>query len=389
MLQCLAGALAAMLTVLNAACGSGDGSGPGEEPAAGARLQEIASGLNMPLFVTAPAGDQARVFVVEKAGRIRIVQNNALVGTPFLDITAKVSTGGEQGLLGLAFHPQYASNGKFVINYTDVSGDTRVSVYTVSADPMRADAQSEQIILTVDQPFSNHNGGMVVFGPDGKLYIGLGDGGSAGDPQNNGQNRNSLLGKILRLDVNGAGGASVPADNPFVGQTDARPEVWSYGLRNPWRFSFDRTTGDLYIGDVGQGGHEEIDVSTAASGRGRGVNYGWRIMEGSFCYNASSCVRAGLTEPVLDYTHADGCSVTGGYVYRGSAVPALTGLYLYADYCSGWVRSFRLSGGAATEQKDWASLRPGGQILSFGEDPRGELYVMTAAGKVFRIEPAP
>lgn len=352
----------------------------------GVGLSEVASGLAFPLFLTSPPGDNARLFVVEKTGRIRIVKNGSLVATPFLDVSSKVSNGSEQGLLGLAFHPGYASNGRFVVNYTDTSGDTRISVFQVSANPDVADPASEQIVLTIDQPYSNHNGGMVAFGPDGKLYIGMGDGGSGGDPQGNGQNRNALLGKILRFELSATGQLSVPSDNPFVGQPGIRPEIWSYGVRNPWRFSFDRQTRDFYMADVGQNAREEIHLSTSAVQFGRALNYGWNRMEGSACYSPSSgCNQSGLTLPVLDYGHSDGCSITGGYVYRGQDVPALQGLYFYADYCDGWVRSFRWNGNAVTEQREWPALKPGGQVSSFGEDARGELYVMTAGGKVFRF----
>jgi glucose/arabinose dehydrogenase len=388
----LPGLAAALLAVGSPACDSGPAiPGPGSPPpaATGARLREVAIGLESPLFLTSPPGDLNRQFIVEKTGKIRIIRNEALVPTPFLDISTRVSSGSEQGLLGLAFHPQYAGNGLFVVNYTNTSGDTRVSLFRVSADPDRADASSEQVILAVDQPFSNHNGGMVAFGPDGKLYIGMGDGGSGGDPQNNGQSRSTLLGKILRLEVSATGQVSVPSDNPFVGQPGIRPEIWSWGLRNPWRFSFDRSTGDLYIGDVGQNAREEIDVATDVVQFGRGRNYGWNIMEGMACFSGSNCNRNGLTLPVLDYGHAEGCSVTGGYVYRGTVLGAFAGHYFYADYCEGWVRSFRLSGTGVTEQQEWPSLRPGGQILSFGEDARGELYILSGSGKVFRIEPQP
>ena len=370
-----------------AACGGA----PAEPPVGtdSVRLVEVATGLDFPLFLAAPPGDNSRLFIVEKTGRIRIVKNGGLLPAPFLDLSARVSGGGEQGLLGLAFHPQYAANGRFVVNYTNPSGDTRVSVFRVSSNPDVADAASEQVILPVAQPFANHNGGMVVFGPDGKLYIGMGDGGSGGDPQGNGQNKGVLLGKLLRVDVSGAGVLSVPADNPFVGQAGARPEVWSYGLRNPWRFSFDRAQGDLYIGDVGQNAREEVDWSSASSGAGRGLDYGWNITEGIACYNPpSGCDRTGLTPPVLDYDHGDGCSVIGGYVYRGAAIPSLRGRYFYADYCGGWVRSFLLQGGTAAERRDWPTLRPGGLVTSFGEDAAGELYVMNSSGKVFRIAPA-
>jgi glucose/arabinose dehydrogenase len=258
-----------------------------------------------------------------------------------------------------------------VVNYTNSSGDTRIAVFRVSSNPDLADPGSEQVVLSIPQPFSNHNGGMLAFGPDGKLYIGTGDGGSGGDPQGNGQNRNSLLGKLLRVSIDDNGQLSVPPDNPFVGQAGTRGEIWSYGLRNPWRFSFDRSTGDLYLADVGQNAREEVDVAGAAQ-RGKGANFGWNIMEGSACYGSASCDRDGLTLPVLDYSHADGCSITGGYVYRGSAVPAVAGHYFYSDWCSGWVRSFRWTGGTATETRDWPALQPGGGVSSFGEDARGE-----------------
>lgn len=386
--------LTLLLTGATPGCGeSPDPAGPGttDPPSTlAARLREVANGLSTPVCLTAAPGDLTRQFVVEKTGRIRIIRDDALLPTPFLDLSAKVSNGGEQGLLGLAFHPGYATNGRFVVYYTNTGGDTRVSTFRVSANPDIADPASEQVILAVAQPFSNHNGGMLAFGADEKLYIGLGDGGSGGDPQGNGQNPNTLLGKILRLAVDGSGQASVPPDNPFSGQAGRRAEIWSYGLRNPWRFSFDRLTGDLYIADVGQGAREEVNASTDVTRFGRGLNYGWNTMEGKACFSpATGCNQAGLTLPVLDYDHGSGCSVTGGYVYRGSALPALLGHYFYADYCAGWVRSFRLQGQMVTQELDWASLRPGGQITSFGEDARGELYLLTAAGRVFRIVPAP
>lgn len=351
------------------------------------QLVEVARNVGFPLFVTAPPGDQSRLFIVDKGGRIRIVKNGSLLSQPFLDIANKVSGGDEQGLLGLAFHPNFASNGRFIVDYTDLAGTTRVAVYRVGANPDLADPASEQVILSIDQPFANHNGGMVVFGPDGQLYIGSGDGGSGGDPQGNGQNRTTLLGKILRVTVNDDGQLSIPADNPFAGQSSARNEIWSYGLRNPWRFSFDRQNGNLYIADVGQANREEIDVATQTDQFGKGANYGWNQAEGTGCYS-SNCNPAAFTLPVLDYTHADGCSITGGYVYRGAAVPALVGLYFYSDYCRGWIRSFRLASGAASERKEWTELATGGRVTSFGEDARGELYVMTTA-VVYRIAPVP
>jgi len=352
-------------------------------------LVTVASGLDTPVFLTAPPDDD-RLFVVEKRGTVRIIDGGSVLATPFLDLTALVSTGGEQGLLGLAFHPDYATNGIFVVDYTDRSGDTRVASYRVSTqNPDRADAGSGHVVLTVPQPFSNHNGGMLAFGPnDGHLYVALGDGGSAGDPQANGQDPGTLLGSLVRLAVDANGQGSIPADNPFLGQAGARPELWSYGLRNPWRFSFDRASGDLYIGDVGQSQREEIDVSTAADGAGRGLNFGWNVMEGGGCYAPSSgCDQSGLTLPLVEYGHGPACSVTGGYVYRGAAVPSLRGTYFYADYCAGWVRSFRLQSGQAAEQREWTDLGSGGRITSFGEDAAGELYVLTEGGRVSRIVP--
>jgi glucose/arabinose dehydrogenase len=349
-------------------------------------LQEVASGLAFPLYLTAPAGDP-RLFIVEKGGTIRIVQNGALLPTPFLDFSAKVSTGGEQGLLGLAFDPQYASTGRFVVHYTDLAGDTRVSLLRVSLDPNVADPASELPILAVDQPFTNHNGGQVVFGPDGYLYVMLGDGGSAGDPGDSGQSLADLLGSILRIQPLEGGGYAVPPDNPFVGMPNVRPEIWSYGLRNPWRVDLDPVTGDLYVADVGQGKWEEVSVSTAAAGAGRGVNFGWRIMEGPECFNPSPCDQSGLELPVVSYDHGQGCSITGGFVYRGSAIPALQGHYFYSDFCAGFVRSFRLQDGAAVDQFRWPTLAPGPNIPGFGRDAAGELYILATNGVVYRMVP--
>lgn len=378
--------LSAGCVALLAACASGSGT-PTDGPPDGAvsvALQQVAAGLDFPVDLTAPAND-ARLFVVEKTGRIRLVKQNALLAAPFLDLSSLVSGGSEQGLLGLAFHPQYAANGRFFVDYTGTDGNTRVAEYHVGTDPDRADPGSGKVLLTVTQPYSNHNGGQLAFGPDGKLYISLGDGGSGGDPQGHGQNAGDLLGSLLRIDVDGAAPYAIPPDNPWADSAGARAELWDIGLRNPWRFSFDRATGDLYIADVGQGAFEEVDVSTAASGGGRGANYGWNIMEGLSCYGAGSCDKSGLTLPVLQYTHQDGCSITGGYVYRGSAIPELAGHYFYADYCNGWVRSFRFSDGTVTDQRTWPTLAPGGNIPSFGQDATGELYVLDASGTVSRI----
>jgi glucose/arabinose dehydrogenase len=380
--------LSLFLALSASSCGSqseNETTAPPPDGTVPVALEEVAEGLAFPLYLTTPPGDP-RLFVVEKGGAIRIIKDGALLTTPFLDIHAQVSTGSEQGLLGLAFDPAYATNGRFIVHYTDAAGDTRLSAFEVSGDPDRADSTSERVLLAVDQPFANHNGGQIAFGPDGFLYLGLGDGGSGGDPNGTGQRLDDLLGSILRLALSPTG-YTVPPDNPFVGVTGARGEIWSYGLRNPWRFSFDRLTGDLYIGDVGESRLEEIDVAPASAGGGRGVNYGWNVMEGLSCYAAPGCDTTGLALPVVQYGHNEGCSVTGGYVYRGAAIPPLQGVYFYADYCSGFVRSFRLVNGAAAEQADWPTLRPGSSIPSFGEDAAGELYVLSADGRVLKIVP--
>ena len=361
-------------------------------PASTPGLQLISGALSSPVFVTSPPGDTLRLFVVEQGGRVRVFRRDSLLATPFLDLRGKISSGGERGLLSLAFHPQYATNGRFYVYFTDVNGDIRIVRYVVSPDPNVANAVSTDTVLAVvHQPYSNHNGGSLVFGPDGKLYAGLGDGGSGGDPQGNGQNRHALLGKVLRLDVDGASGYTIPADNPFATDTSGAPEVWAYGLRNPWRFSFDRQTGDLYIADVGQNAWEEVDVAPTSGGRGKSANYGWNVMEGMHCYPSGTCNQTGLVQPLVEYGHTGGaCSITGGYVYRGTRVSALAGLYLYADYCNGMVWSFRLVGGAATGARDWSpQLSPGGGVSSFGQDERGELYIMTLGGSLFRIVSVP
>jgi glucose/arabinose dehydrogenase len=348
-------------------------------------LQEIASGLAFPLYLTSPPDDE-RLFVVEKGGAIRIIQDGAVVSEPFLDLSASVSTRAEQGLLGLAFFPDYATSGRFVVHYTDLRGDTRVSIFQVSDDPNRADAGSETPVLGVTQPGPAHNGGQISFGPDGMLYIGLGDGGSrGGEDRGRGQSLTDLLGAVLRIDVSSGTQYTVPADNPYAGTSDLRPEIWSYGLRNPWRFSFDRATGDLYIADVGEQAWEEVNRARAADGAGRGVNYGWAVMEGTDCVQ-DGCDRSGLTLPTSQYSHDAGCSVTGGYVYRGSAIPSLQGHYLFGDFCQGWVRSFPADE-ETPEPLDQPALSPGDNITSFGEDAAGELYILTAGGSVLKIVP--
>ena len=354
------------------------------------RLQPISTSLSSPVFMTAPANDTTRLFIVEQGGLIRIfdVAAGSLLAAPFLNITGIISSGGERGLLGMAFDPQYATNRQFYVFYTNTSGDIVIARYLRNAtNPNLADSAPATPLLTVAHPtFANHNGGMLAFGPDGCLYAGVGDGGGGGDPNNNGQNQFSLLGKLLRLDPSTGGPCSNVILNPFFLGGGAQ-QVWSLGLRNPWRFSFDRQTGDLYIGDVGQGAREEIDVAVAPNA-GRGLNYGWRLMEGFLCFNPSNnCNSGGLTLPVLEYPHFSGaCSVTGGYVYRGFVSPALQGTYFYADYCAGFVRSFRYQNGQPTEQMEWPLLSPPGNfVTSFGEDAVGELYVMTQGGGLFKF----
>ncbi len=374
----------ALVLLFLAACSDGPGRTVDPPGDAAIRLQEVAGGLASPLYLTAPRSD-ARLFVVEQGGRIRVVENGTLLPTPFLDISDRVSSGGERGLLGLAFHPSYAANGYFYVDYTDRGGDTRIERFRVGADRNRADPASAKLILRVAQPFANHNGGQVAFGPDGKLYVGMGDGGSGGDPQGHGQDRATLLGDILRIDVDAGDPYAIPGDNPYAGQSASRNEIWASGVRNPWRFSFDREAGLLYVADVGQSALEEINVVPAGSA---GLNYGWNVMEGSRCYGpAQGCSRTGLVVPVLEYDHSEGCSVTGGYVYRGSRIPALRGHYFYADYCRGWIRSFRHQGGQALDRREWA-VGDVDSVLSFGEDAAGELYVLSTNGRVYRIDPA-
>ncbi|HEX5386727.1 MAG TPA: PQQ-dependent sugar dehydrogenase [Gemmatimonadales bacterium] len=384
-----------VMAIAAAACGSDATAGnPPESPppsATSLRLQTVASGLAAPLFVTSPPSDP-RLFIVEQGGTIRIVQNGALLAKPFLDVSAKISAGGERGLLGLAFDPDYAANGRFVVHYTAPNGDVHVASFHVSADPDVADATSETTLFTAPHSeFANHNGGMVTFGPDGELYVAIGDGGSGGDPHGNGQSLTTLLGKLVRIDLDAGTPYAIPPDNPFASAAapGTRGEIWSYGLRNPFRFSFDRATGDLYIGDVGQNEFEEVDVATRAAGGGRGLNFGWNVMEGTHCYASDNCNRAGLTLPVLDYGHADGaCAVIGGYAYRGAAMPDLAGTYFYGDLCAGWIRSFRYAGGQVTEPLQWDALATPG-LTSFGEDASGEVYVVSGAGTVSRIVAAP
>ena len=350
-------------------------------------LQLVTGGLDRPVGLAHAGDGSGRLFVVEKVGRIRVVQDGVLAAASFLDIVDRVgSSQNEQGLLGLAFHPRYAENGFFFVNYTDRQGNTVVSRFSVSGDAARADPGSEVVLLRIDQPAGNHNGGHLAFGPDGRLYVGTGDGGGAGDRYGNGQNGQTLLGSMLRLGVDGGSPYTVPSDNPFVGDPSVRDEIWALGLRNPWRYSFDRLTGDLYIADVGQNQYEEVNVQ--AAGEPGGQNYGWPIMEGLHCFPEDRpCEQTGLTLPVWEYDHGQGCSVTGGYVYRGEEYPILRGLYLAGDYCSGRIWGLAPRGGTGAGGWQAALLAQADVRLSaFGEDERGELYLVDMGrGELFKI----
>lgn len=345
-------------------------------------LELVSDDVRQPVFATHAGDGSGRLFVVEKGGTIAILRDGQRAEPAFLDLTTVVNANGsEQGLLGLAFHPRYRENGRFFVYYTARNGDNTVARYQVSASPDAADAASGAVLFAQPDPAGNHNGGMLAFGPDGYLYVGLGDGGSAGDPWGNGQSRATLLGKILRLDVDGGEPYAIPPTNPWPNTPDVRPEIWAYGLRNPWRFSFDRASGDLYIADVGQNAYEEINFQPAGSPGGQ--NYGWDTREGQHCFRAESCPSEGLTDPVAEYSHDLGCSVTGGYVYRGAALPALQSAYVYGDYCSGRIWALRRDSAGAWQQRDL--LATGLSISGFGEDEAGELYVLDLAGALYRF----
>ncbi|MDZ4766266.1 MAG: PQQ-dependent sugar dehydrogenase [Chloroflexota bacterium] len=345
------------------------------------------SGFDNPVQIVSANDGSGRLFGVEQTGLIWIINADGTQrDEPFLDVSlllsADVMRGSytERGLLGLAFHPDYARNGTFFIHHTDIDGDTAIARYRVSdADPQRADPTSRTLILSVDQPFHDHNGGQIAFGHDGYLYIGLGDGGSADDPDNNAQNLTSLLGKILRIDVD-ANTYAIPRDNPFVGRADAAPEVWAYGLRNPYRFSFDRLTGDLYLGDVGQWSMEEINYQRAGVG---GANYGWRDYEGSLL-RSTPAPNWTPTLPIAEYAHSEGCAVTGGIAYRGAAHPDLYGVYFYGDYCNGRIWIARQNDAGAWESRLWTLTER--QITAFGEDEAGELYLADYKGDLLRLD---
>jgi glucose/arabinose dehydrogenase len=376
-----------VLVCLLQACTSSKSTTPppgGGGPPPTLALTPVVSGLSSPVDLQFPNDGTGRMFVVQQPGSIRIIANGTLVSAPFLDITTKVSSGGEMGLLGLAFHPQFTQNHLFYVHYDRTVGGQIQSViaeYHVSAgDANVADPASERILLTVDQPFSNHKGGQMVFGPDGFLYIGFGDGGSGGDPMGNGQNLQTLLGKMLRIDVNSQSGGkqyAIPPTNPFV-SSGGLPEIFAYGLRNPWRFSFERGGSRFFVGDVGQDQYEEIDIVES------GKNYGWNVMEGMHCFNpASGCNMSGLTMPIAEYSHSEGEAVMGGFVYRGTAIPGLVGAYVFGDYISGTMWELvEAPAGTWTRTK---LLSTGLNMSSFGQDVAGELYVVDYGGNVLKL----
>jgi glucose/arabinose dehydrogenase len=355
---------------------------PPAEIAKAVKLVVVVPDADEPVFLTTAPGDATgRLFVVEKPGKVRIVRGGKIVDRPFLDVSGRIRTRhDEQGLLGLAFHPKYAENRRLFVNFTDEKGDTRVVEYKAGKDdPDRVDSRTEREIFFIDQPWANHNGGHLAFGPDGKLYVGLGDGGMAGDPLEAAQDPKNLLGKMLRFDVDGG---------PVAEDGRPKPEVWQSGLRNPWRYAFDRKNGDLYIADVGQNKYEEVSVVPFADAAGK--NFGWDIVEGiAHCFEKRNCDQTGLVQPVLEYGHTEGCSITGGYVYRGKELPELDGCYFYADYCSALLRSFRYRDGKAVDTWDWrVTLDPDfklATITSFGEDAAGELYLLSRDGPVYRF----
>ncbi|MDH4334731.1 MAG: PQQ-dependent sugar dehydrogenase [Chloroflexota bacterium] len=348
------------------------------------RLERVVEGLADPINIANARDGSGRLFINEQAGVIRVIESDGtLRAQPFVDLTDRVQSGGERGLLGLAFHPDFATNRRLFVHYSRLAdGATVLSELTAAPDGQSADPDSERVLLVVDQPYANHNGGQLAFGPDGFLYLGLGDGGSGGDPQGNGQNMGTMLGKILRIDVDGSRAAgeqyAIPAGNPFVGG-GALPEIWAYGLRNPWRFSFDRVYGDLYIADVGQGSWEEIDRQPGDSPGGE--NYGWNVMEGRHC-SSPGCDQAGLVKPIAEYDHSLGCSVTGGYVYRGSLQPDLAGIYVFADLCSGRLFTLHVDEGTITPKE---VLQQPIRISSFGEDEAGEIYLVDLGGGLYRV----
>ena len=377
----LAGCAAVLFT---AACG--DSSGPGTPPSA-LTLIPVDSGYNFPVHVTAPSGDRHRLVVVERGGRIRLIKDGARQDSAFLNLTTLTSPAtGEYGIYSVAFHPQYATNHRVFVYYADVNGDSQLAEFLADASLDHADPTTRRTILSQAQdPETVLYGGLVTFGPDGKLYLGLGDGSPVTGVWDKAQDSTSLLGKILRLDVDQGGTYTIPPDNPYVARAGWRGEIWQLGLRNPWRWSFDRASGELWIGDVGEDLYEEIDVLTTPVVGGN--NFGWPNLEANHCYiPAVGCPTAGLVPPILEYPHSPSCATTGGYVYRGRAYPSLRGTYVYGDYCGGWIRSFRLVGGLLTAgYPALASPLVNDNVDSFGEDADGEIYVSMASGRIYRL----
>jgi glucose/arabinose dehydrogenase len=381
-------AVVAATAVGLAACGADDtGSAATGRAAAGRGVRLVKVGdFDAPLYVTAPPGDRRRIFVVEQAGRIVVVRGGKQLSQPFLDIRSKVTSGGEQGLLSMAFAPDYAQSGLFYVYYTERSGTESIWEYHRAGEDS-ADAGSARLVLRMEDPEPNHNGGLMIFGSDGHMYVGTGDGGGGNDQhgaRGNAQSLDSLLGKILRIDPRSSGGRpySIPTSNPFVGRSGARGEIYAYGLRNPWRFSFDSATEDLTIGDVGQDLVEEIDF--VKKGRGRGANFGWRPFEGD--RRLFDEPAPGAIKPVLTKTHADGwCSISGGYIVRDEGVPGLLGRYVYGDFCKGQLRSARLSARGAADDRPIAGVKTVSGLDSFGEDAAGRVYVVSQAGPVYRF----
>jgi hypothetical protein len=367
---------------------------PAPAPEEGFYIELVDDSFSAPLFVTAPTGDR-RLFVVERGGKVKVVIDDQVLATPYLDVghLLPTSPGSEQGLLGLAFHPDFTTNGKLYLSYTDSAGRLAVAQIVANPNANTASLGSLKTVIRINEPFSNHNGGMVLFGPDRMLYVGVGDGGGGGDPQGNGQNKKTLLGTLLRIDVDSDAypadflrNYAIPSDNPFVGTTGA-DEIWVYGLRNPWRFWIDPPTGRLYIADVGQNAREEITILEPGS---EGSNMGWNILEGTRCYpSGGSCSATGTVLPQVEYPHSGrGASITGGIVYRGSTTPQLYGVYFYADFIAGWVRSFRYDG-TVEEHTDWVGVLDTSLVSSFGVDGRGEMYIVSLAGPVWRFRGPP